>query len=138
MKKKLQILPAENPEWAIIGGGVHAFNIEKAGEDDGQTLCFVLQGDDQEIVGGIIAATHWDWLYIDLMWIKAEFRGQGYGSRLLAMAEEKGRELGAQNAYLDTFSFQALDFYKKYGYQIFGKLEDFPVGHQRYYMTKEL
>jgi GNAT superfamily N-acetyltransferase len=72
------------------------------------------------------------------MWIKEEFRGHGYGQRLLELAEEKARELGARNAYLDTFSFQALDFYKKFGYQVFGELNDFPVGHQRYYLTKQL
>jgi GNAT superfamily N-acetyltransferase len=138
MTKELQILAVDNPEWAIIGGGIHAFNIEQAGEDHGQMICFVLQRAEQEIFGGIIAATHWNWLYIDLMWIKEEFRGQGYGSRLLAIAEEKGRQLGAKNAYLDTFSFQAPEFYKKHGYQIFGKLEDFPVRHQRLYLTKKL
>jgi GNAT superfamily N-acetyltransferase len=76
-------------------------------------MCFVIQGPDEEVVGGVIAATQWDWLYIDLMWIQQEFRGHGYGQRLLELAEEKARELGAKNAYLDTFSFQALDFYKK-------------------------
>jgi GNAT superfamily N-acetyltransferase len=138
MTEELQIVAVDKPEWAIIGGGIHQFNIEKAGDDHGQMLCFVLQGAEEETVGGIIAATHWDWLYIDLMWLKEEFRDQGYGSRLLALAEEKGSELGAKNAYLDTFSFQALDFYKKHGYQVFGKLEDFPIGHQRYYLTKKL
>lgn len=138
MEKELRIVAVDNPEWAIIGGGIHTFNIEQAGDDNGQMLCFLLQGADQEITGGVIAATHWNWLYIDLMWIKDEFRGQGYGTRLLAMAEEKGRELGARNAYLDTFTFQAPGFYQKHGYQIFGELQDFPTGHQRYYLTKEL
>jgi GNAT superfamily N-acetyltransferase len=138
MHEDYQIISVEQPEWNIIGGGIHNYNIHQAGEDHGQTMCFVIQGPDEEVVGGVIAATHWDWLYIDLMWIKEEFRGHGYGQRLLELAEEKARELGARNAYLDTFSFQALDFYKKYGYQVFGELKDFPVGHQRYYLTKQL
>ncbi len=137
MLENYPIVSAQQPEWGIIGGGIHNYNIEKAGDDDGQTICFVIQGPD-EVVGGVIAATHWGWLYIDLMWIKEEFRGLGYGQRLLELVEEKGRELGAMNAYLDTFSFQAIDFYKKYGYQVFGELRDFPVGHQRYYLTKQL
>ena len=138
MNEEYQIVSAEKPEWGTIGGGIHNCNIQQAGDDNGQTMCFVIQGREDEIVGGVIAATHWDWLYIDLMWIKNEFRGLGYGQRLLEMAEEKGRQLGAKNAYLDTFSFQAPDFYKKYGYRVFGKLLDFPVGHQRYYLTKKL
>jgi hypothetical protein len=39
---------------------------------------------------------------------------------------------------LDTFSFQAPDFYKQHGYQVFGELQDFPSGHQRYYLKKQL
>jgi hypothetical protein len=62
MKKELQIIAVDNPEWAVIGGGIHTFNIEQAGEDNGQRLCFILQKAAQEIIGGRIAATHWDWL----------------------------------------------------------------------------
>ncbi len=115
MHENYQIISVENPEWSIIGGGIHNYNIQQAGEDNGQTMCFVVQGLNDEVVGGVIAATHWNWLYIDLMWIKEEFRGLCYCKRLLKLVEEKARELGAKNTYLDTFSFQALDFYKKYG-----------------------
>ena len=138
MEEAYNIVSVDKPEWGVIGGGIHNYNIQQAGDDKGQTMCFVIQGPDEEIVGGVIAAIHWEWLYIDLMWIKEEFRGLGYGQRLLKLVEEKGRELGAKNAYLDTFSFQALDFDQKYGYQVFGELQDFPAGHQRYYLTKQL
>jgi GNAT superfamily N-acetyltransferase len=138
MNEKLQIVAVDKPEWAIIGDGIHNYNIQQAGDDHGQNLCFVLQGSDQEIVGGIIGATHWNWLYIDLMWIKEEFRGQGYGAQLLKLAEDEGRKRGATNAYLGTFSFQAPDFYQKFGYRVFGELSAFPTGHQRYYLKKQL
>jgi GNAT superfamily N-acetyltransferase len=98
----------------------------------------VLQGSDQDIIGGVIGATYWGWFYINLMWVKAEFRGRGYGQSLLKRAEDKARERGAKYAYLDTFSFQALEFYQKQGYQIFGELQDFPPGHQRYFLMKQL
>ncbi|MGB7097037.1 MAG: GNAT family N-acetyltransferase, partial [Anaerolineales bacterium] len=78
------------------------------------------------------------WFYLDLMWIKDDLRGRGYGQRLLTLAEDEARQRGAKNAYLDTFSFQAPDFYKKYGYKVFGELQDFPPGHHRYFMTKKL
>jgi ribosomal protein S18 acetylase RimI-like enzyme len=129
---------ADQPEWGIIGGGISEYNTEQAGDDNGQNLCFVLRSPDEEIVGGVIGATHWDWFYLNLMWIKAEYRGLGYGSQLLQLAEEKARERGARHAYLDTFSFQALGFYEKFGYEVFGELKEFPPGHQRYYLKKEL
>lgn len=128
----------EPPEWGIIGSAIHAYNIQQAGDDQGRNLCFVLRAADGEVVGGVIGATHWDWLHIDLLWVKEELRGRGYGRRLLLLAEEEARKRGAKHAYLDTFSFQAPDFYDQYGYRVFGELPDFPPGHRRYYLTKQL
>ena len=133
-----RITAEEQPEWSIIGGGISEFNTQQAGDDNGKNLCFVLRGPDDVVVGGVIGSTHWNWLYINLMWIREDLRGQGYGEQLLAFAEEEGRKRGAKHAYLDTFSFQAPGFYKKYGYQVFGKLADFPEEHQRYYLKKDL
>ena len=70
--------------------------------------------------------------------LDAELRGRGYGHRLLTVAEDEARKRGAKNVYLDTFSFQVPDFYKQHGYQVFGELQNFPPGHQRYFFTKQL
>jgi len=138
MDEAYQIVYVDDPAWEIIGGGIVEYNTQQAGDDQGKNLCFVLRSPDQEIVGGVIGATYWDWLYINLMWIKEELRGRGYGYQLLMLAEEEGRKRGAKQAYLDTFSFQAPNFYKKCGYAVFGELHDFPPGHQRYFLTKQL
>jgi len=138
MEEKYEIIYVDNPAWEIIGGGITDYNTQQAGDDQGKNLCFVLRSSDQKIVGGVIGATYWDWLYINLMWITEELRGRGYGQQLLMLAEEEGRKRGAKQVYLDTFSFQAPGFYKKYGYEVFGKLHDFPPGHQRYFLTKQL
>jgi GNAT superfamily N-acetyltransferase len=138
MKEDYQIVYKEEPAWGIIGGGIHHYNIQQAGEDRGQSLCFVLQGPDEEVLGGLIGATHWAWFYIDLMWVEEGLRGQGYGHCLLTLAEAEAHKRGARHAYLDTFSFQAPEFYKKHGYKVFGELQDFPTGHTRFYLTKAL
>ena len=128
----------EDAEWSAVGGGINQYNTQRAGDTKHQSLCFMLHDADDEIVGGVIGSTYWDWLYVDLLWLKEELRGQGYGHQLLTAAEEEARKRGAKNAYLDTFSFQAPDFYRQFGYEVFGELEGFPAGHQRYYMRKEL
>jgi len=141
MSETYQIRNLEQPDdnaWKVVGGGIHGYNIQQAGPDGGKPVCFLLYGPDQEVLGGVIGETHWDWLYISLMFIKEDLRGSGYGHQLLKLAENEARTRGAKNAYLDTFSFQAPDFYKKYGYTVFGELSDFPPGHKRYYMTKKL
>ncbi len=136
-----QIRYMDNPSdaaWGVIGGGIHHYNIAQAGDGHGKMLCFVLEDAQQAIVGGIIGETHWDWLYINLMFLNEALRGLGYGSRLLALAEEEARKRGAKSVYLDTFSFQAPDFYQKHGYTVFGQLDGFPAGHTRFYLTKRL
>jgi GNAT superfamily N-acetyltransferase len=141
MEETYKIVHVEQPgeaEWGTIGPGISAYNEQHAGDEASQWICYVIHDPDAAIVGGVIAVVYWDWLYVDLMWLKEALRGQGYGSRLLTMAEEAARERGAKHAYLDTFSFQAPGFYEKRGYEVFGELKDFPQGHQRYFMTKEL
>lgn len=138
MTETYQIVNLDKPAWEVIGQGITDFNTQQAGEDDGSNLCFVLKTGDGEIVGGVIGATYWGWLYVNLMWLREDLRGHGYGKELLTQAEEEARQRGATRSYLDTFSFQAPGFYQKQGYEIFGKLNDFPPGHQRYFLSKVL
>jgi len=138
MTEEYKIVKSEKPEWGIIGPAISQYNTEKAGDDQAQTLCFVLQAPDQEIVGGVIGVIYWDWFSLDLMWVREELRGHGYGHRLLTLVEEEARKQGAKNVHLDTFSFQAPEFYMQHGYKVFGELKDFPQGYQRFYLTKEL
>ncbi len=122
----------------IIGRGLHNFNIEQAGDQHYQLLVFALYAPDAQIVGGVVGDLYWDWLFIELLWIKEELRGCGYGHRLLQSIEDEARKRGATKVHLDTFSFQAPEFYKQHGYRVFGQLDDFPPGHQRLFFTKEL
>jgi GNAT superfamily N-acetyltransferase len=138
MDEDYHIAYLEQPAWEIIGRGIREYNTQQAGDPHVGYLCFMLYAPDQSMVGGIIGETHWNWLFIHLMWIKEDARGRGFGHQLLAAAENEGRKRGATNAYLDTFSFQAPEFYKKHGYEVFGVLEDFPPGNKRYYFTKQL
>jgi GNAT superfamily N-acetyltransferase len=66
------------------------------------------------------------------------YRHQGVGARLIKMIEETALSKGITKSHLETTSFQALDFYRKQGYVIFGHLDDKPIGHTWYYMKKEV
>lgn len=55
------------------------------------------------------------------------------------MCEYPMESAGTEAAwFLDTFDFQACEFYEKHGYTAFGVLEDCPTGHCRFYMEKKL
>ncbi len=138
MENEYKIVSVEKPVWNVIGEAISSYNKRQAGDDEAKSVCFVVLGPDEAIVGGVIGVTYWNWFHIDLLWVQAELRGRGYGHQLLTLAEEEARQRGAKNAHLDTFSFQAPDFYGRHGYRVFGELQNFPPGHQRYYMVKQL
>jgi GNAT superfamily N-acetyltransferase len=106
-------------------------------KSDYQPLTILLRNAQGEVVGGLLAQTEWGWLFVKTLAIEDGRRGRGYGTKLLAMAEEEARARGCHDAYLDTFSFQARPFYERRGYRVFGELENF-TAHTRYFMRKEL
>lgn len=90
------------------------------------------------LVGGAYGYVNWNWLFINLVWLSESLRGGGHGRRLILALEQAARERGCAYAHLDTFSYQARPFYKKLGYEVFGTLDDYPPGHQRFFMKKAL
>jgi GNAT superfamily N-acetyltransferase len=131
----------ERPDQAdvdVLGRGLAGFNHQMAGESGYRPLAIFLRDEQGKMVGGIYGSTFWSWFTIDLLWIEEDVRGQGYGDRLLAAAEEEAVRRGCKRACLDTLSFQAPEFYKKRGYAVFGEIDDFPPGHSRIYMVKQL
>lgn len=101
-------------------------------------ICFEMTENGKR-VGGIEAYYYLEYaLYISFLFIEEEYRHNGIGLRLLRAVEEEGKKLGAKLAHVDTFDFQAKDFYLKQGYEVYGVLNECPPGHARYYFRKIL
>ncbi len=99
----------------------------------------VARNQSQELIGGVQAkVVSWGILYIELLYVFEPFRRQGMGSKILKEIEKSAREKGCHLSHLMTLDFQAKDFYLKQGYTIFGTLENYPKGHRRYYLKKDL
>lgn len=92
-----------------------------------------------DIISGCAARMYcWNVLYIDILWVDENYRHKGFGSKMLEYVENTAKEKGCCLIHLDTFDFQAKDFYLKHGYEIFGTLKDCPKGHCRYYLQKRI
>jgi GNAT superfamily N-acetyltransferase len=121
----------------VILPGLIAFNEAKAGPADYRPLA-VLVRDRGAVQGGLWGATGWGWLYIQLLWLPEELRGGGLGRKILRRAEDEARARGCRAVWLDSFGFQAPGFYERHGYTVFGMLADYPPGHRRYFLRKDL
>lgn len=133
----LQISPAPEDIQAIEQGLLN-YNRQFVEVEGYQRLAIILRDENQTLVGGLLGDVYWNWLHISVLWLDESVRRQGYGSQMLKMAEEEAVRLGCHSINLDTMSFQALAFYQKHGYTLFGELEDHPVGHTRHYLKKKL
>lgn len=92
-----------------------------------------------EIIAGCVARMYcWNVLYVDILWVEENYRHQGLGTKLLEFIENTAKGKGCYLIHLDTFDFQAKDFYLNHGYEIFGTLKDCPKGHCRYYLKKSI
>ena len=122
----------------ILSDGIERYTSAKISDRHRQSLTFFLRDEEGSIIGGVHGNSGWSWLYIRTLWVSETVRGSGYGTALMREAEREAIRRGCQNIYLDTFTFQAVDFYLKLGYRIFGELEDFPPGHKRVFLRKTL
>ena len=118
--------------------GLIRFNREQAGPLNYKRT--VLSGRDGKgrLLGGLILESYWKESYVELLWLSAQARGSGFGSRLLEAAESRARQRGSRLIHLNTYSFQAPGFYEKLGYRRFGGMTGSPQGKSRHYYVKRL
>lgn len=97
-----------------------------------------LKDDQGNVRGGIISEICWNWLEIHTLMVDEEIRKSGYGTKLLAEVEKIALHRSCDFIKVDTLSFQALDFYEKNGYRIFGSIDNVGRDFKHYYLKKEL
>lgn len=129
---------AQEVDAAFVRQGLCSYNNQFIHDDGYQPLQLFLRRDDGMIAGGLLGEVYWGWLHISILWVEEDLRRQGYGESLLKLAEKEAARRGCRAVHLDTMSFQARPFYEKYGYSVFGVLDDLPVGHQRIFLWKKL
>ncbi|VVQ08340.1 GNAT family N-acetyltransferase [Pseudomonas fluorescens] len=136
---KLRIEQSQNPtdeERQAILLPLRAYNAQQAGVSTPELVALLLRDESGEILGGLHGRVFYQWLYIDLLSVPEQARGQGIGSTLMQMAEDLAREKACIGVWLDTFDFQAPAFYRKLGYSELGQIADYPPGHKRYFFQK--
>jgi GNAT superfamily N-acetyltransferase len=134
---KVTVEQVHGPATREVLKGLRDANTRAFGKFDHKPLTVTLR-ERGKIVGGLVGETYLGWMFVKWFWIADKHRGKGHGLKILRTAEDEARGRGVTNAYIDTFSFQAPGFYRKAGYREFGRLDGFPPGHYRVWVTKAL
>ncbi|HEX8209458.1 MAG TPA: GNAT family N-acetyltransferase [Longimicrobium sp.] len=129
---------ASEAELNTVFEGLRAHNEARVGDPGYSPLHVLLRDDEGEVRGGLAGDVYLGWLFVRYLWVAEEHRGGGYGECLLREAEDEARSRGCHAIWLDTFSFQAPGFYRRLGFQEFGRLDDYPAGHARHFLWKPL
>jgi GNAT superfamily N-acetyltransferase len=130
----------DNPTWddrEFIDAALGDYNAPFLRDSSWAYFGIFLRDEGQAIRAGLIGNTYAGWLFINLLWVHREHRRGGVGSGLMQEAERFALSRSCHSAWVDTFSFQAPDFYLRLGYRVFGTL-DCPPDHQRIFLQKRL
>lgn len=139
----MEIRRSTESEYLKIARAITRFNLDNlppASSNHMASLGYVVQSPNFGVVGGVYGKLLLgNCLSVDILWMNEKFRGQGNATQLMLTLEGAARQLGSHLSIVDTFDFQALGFYQKLGYEVFGVLDDCPcVGNKRYYLKKAL
>ncbi len=117
-----------------------AYNDAASGRPSGFTPASILfkHPSTDATIGGLWGKVTYDWLFIELLVVPQGWRGQGLGTQLLGAAEHLARSRNCRGIWLDTFAFQAPEFYLKSGFVECGRIDDHPRGAWRMFFKKDL
>jgi GNAT superfamily N-acetyltransferase len=117
---------------------IYNFNAEKTNRDDGEFFSKLIYDSNTNIIAGITGWTWADACEITMLWVQQDYRNKRYGELLLKAAEAEAEKKKCKSIILRTYSFQAPQFYQKYGYIVEFETRDFPHGHKYFCLIKRL
>ncbi len=138
MADALKLIRGTGDEALRVRNKLIEFNSRHVPNGTYEELNLVLKNDNDEVVAGLNGVMRWNWLDIDFLWVSDDARGQGLGRRLLEEAERFAQVKECTFIKLNTFSFQAPEFYKKFGYEVIAIIDNAPTGYKHYFYKKDL
>lgn len=75
---------------------------------------------------------------LDIIYVEESKRKLGLGQKLLTQLINIAKENKCNYIALETYSFQAKNFYESFGFKVVGALKDYPPGETYYTMKLDL
>ena len=123
---------------AVIYDGFRLHSIAMTGHDGKNDLIAFVAMDKQDFAGAVAVAVFWGALHIKYVYVTEKYRDQGLGTRLMEYAFLYGKKNQCPFAFLETMSFQALEFYERLGFSLEFTRTGFSHGTSFHYLRKDL
>src|SRR5690349_5188668 len=98
---KIRIERLHGPPRRKLMEGLREANKPVFGTAQHRQLTITLR-EGREIVGGLFGWTFIGWLFVAVLWVSADRRHKGFGTKLMRRAESEARRRGVKNVLLDT------------------------------------
>lgn len=129
----------QNEDFEAIRQGIRSFNRKHLPQGEVQKIGCIVRNEADEIVGGLTGEWFSNTVFIEFLWLDESYRKSGLGRQLMTRLEQEVKPKGVSRLYLDTYSFQALDFYIKLGFEKVGQYTGYPSdGINKYVLQKVL
>ena len=139
MNYKIQSEKNPNPEdIQILHDGIMAHAKKQKNQKPLEFFHYFIRDEDNQIQGGCFGCTLYGALYIDTLWVSQHLRHQGYGVELVKAAEQFGIQHNCTFANVNTFDWEALDFYKKMGFETEFVRHGYDNDSSFYFLRKQL
>lgn len=100
-------------------------------------FAYFIRDDQRQIIGGCAGDNMYGGLFVGQLWVKEELRGKGYGTQLMSLAEELARNSQCRFITVNTFEWEALNFYKKLGFYVEFARHGFDKDSVFYFLRKD-
>jgi ribosomal protein S18 acetylase RimI-like enzyme len=122
----------------LVDDGLGAANAAAAPVQDVRPLSCFARSASGAVVGGVVGRTWGECCEVQQVWVDADLRKAGIGAALVRRFERHAQARGCRTFYLDTFSFQAPDFYRRLGYEVALVVEGYAPGIARCTMVRRV
>lgn len=135
-----QISYEPNPsseEIQLLNNGISEQAIQKKGMKPLAFAAFFIRDESGKMIGGCNTCNLYGCLYIDQLWLHEPLRGKGYGRQLMERVEALAKESGCYFMAVNTFDWEALDFYKKLGFYVEFERKGYEKNSTFYFLRKD-
>jgi ribosomal protein S18 acetylase RimI-like enzyme len=112
--------------------------IAATGHDEKFEAVAFIASDKGNFAGAIVVELFWGALHIKYVYVEDTYRNQGIATQLMEDALDHGRHHKCPFAFVETMSFQALEFYQKMGFVLEFTRAGYKHGTSFHYLRKDL